>query len=84
MLLGNVKKEADMQMQDDVIGDYWKNRGFHCIDECKLDIRRTVIKKHFQNRAKTLNGIIPTCEKMSVCDDSHSPMCPRCKLKIET
>ena len=42
-----------------------------------------MIRKYFQNRVKVVNGIIPTHQKMNVHDSNHTPMCPRCRSKIE-
>ena len=48
LLLGNVKKEIDTSMKDEMLAEHWKNRRFYEIDECRIDLRREVIKKCFR------------------------------------
>ena len=47
VIMGNAKNELDTQMSDDVFYECWKDCGINCIDECRLDVRRVVVKKNF-------------------------------------
>ena len=51
-LLGNAKKELDMQMHNAALSEHWMNRSIDCINECQLDGRRAMIKKNFQHRVR--------------------------------
>ena len=83
-LMGNVKKELDMQSQNGTLQEHWTNRGFYSIKKCKLELRRTAMRNNFQHRVKLLNGIMPTHKKMRACDKNHSKICPRRKKATET
>ena len=84
IMLGNVKKELDAQSQDAILNEHWIKRKSDCVNECRLDVRRTVIRKKFALRVKIVNGIIPTYKKMNMCDSTHTSLCPRCGLQEET
>ena len=82
-LLGNVRKDLNEACCDKIIVQRWNDRKFYDVNQCRTDIRRNVIRKHFQLKVKTLNTVIPACQKLIIYDSQHSPQCPRCNAQIE-
>ena len=82
-MLGNVKKVIDMLKKDEIAVEHSKNRNFFNANECRIDLRRAILKKCFQLKVKMLNGKIPTCNKMKMCNPIHNEMHPTCNSKLK-
>lgn len=83
LLLGDVKKDIDDAKNDERLTDCWNNRGFYKASNCKIDLRREVMRKNFKLRTKMLNGTVPTHERVKMCDSMHADVCPMCNEEIE-